>query len=63
MNNLIKTVDPVVAEKLAAAGFTYMKEVVSGKTFYVFPASPRLLSILQSKFSNETFAYSNKLHF
>lgn len=63
MNNLIKTVDPVVAEELAAAGFSYMKEVVSGKTFYVFPTSPGLLSIVQSKFSNKTFAYSDKLHF
>ena len=63
MSDFIKVSDPVVAMQLASTGFTYMKEECNGKLYYVFCATPELLSVMNMKFENTDFMRNNRLNF
>lgn len=63
MTNLIKVVNPVVAEELALAGFSYMQEETNGTRYYVFPSSADLLKTINSKYTQCDFIVDSKLRF
>lgn len=41
-----------IAEALVSLGFSYMKEVVNGNTFYCFEQSPELAKVILNKFAD-----------
>lgn len=59
MKNLIKVVNPEVAEQLAKMGFQYIRE---GDVF-AFIQTDELMSVLRQAYSNGTFICENKLRF
>lgn len=63
MKNLIKVVNPDVATKLSALGFSYIKEQIGKQDVFVFAMNDDLCKILNSKFSKSDFICENKLRF
>ena len=61
--NYIKIADPAVIKALSDAGFSYIREKINNIDIAMFEATPELLDIVHSKFSDTKFIYSNKLHF
>lgn len=61
--NYIKIADPAVIKALSDAGFSYIREKINDIDIAMFEATPELLDIVYSKFSDTKSIYSNKLHF
>lgn len=59
MKNLIKIVNPEVAEQLAFLGFQYIKE----QNTFAFPYSDELIAVLQQQYPNTQFVRESKLRF
>lgn len=57
MKNLIKVVDPEIAERLAHSGFQYIKE----QNAFVFPYSDELIAVLREQYSHSQFVCESKL--
>lgn len=56
----IKVIDPKLAEKLIASGFSYMRE----GAFFAFAETPDLISVLQREYSEgQQYFVENKLRF
>lgn len=63
VKKLVKVVDPVVARKMATAGFHYILEKNGEATVYVFSVTPQQMSDLQKQYSNNVFVVENRLRF
>lgn len=60
---IIKVVDPVVAQKMAATGFHYILEKNGETTVYAFSVTPQQMLDLQKQYSNNVFIVENRLRF
>lgn len=63
MNYCIKVVNPDVANKLAASGFSYIKEQIGGKSVFAFASSKGLSDVLSKQFTCRDYFVENKLRF
>ncbi len=61
--NLIKIINPIVAEKLKTMGFNYIKEKMNNKDVFVFVKNEELDRVLMKSYSNTDFFLTNKLCF
>lgn len=61
--NLIKIVNPEVADKLAASGFSYITEQIGNQKMFVFTQNEQLMKLLYSDFKKNDFFFENKLRF
>lgn len=59
----IKVADPVVIKELSDAGFSYIREKINDIDMAMFEATPELMNLVCSKYSETKFIRSNKLHF
>lgn len=62
-SNLIKVVNPKVADKLVALGFSYIKEQIGNQNVFVFENSRILLQALHKNFSKSDYFVEHKLRF
>ena len=60
---LIKVVNPDVAKKIAATGFSYITEQIGNQKMFVFAQSDGLMKLLCSGFKKNDFVFDNKLRF
>lgn len=63
MNYCIKVVNPDVANKLAASGFSYIEEQIGGKSVFAFANSKDLQNMLSKQFACSDYFIENKLRF
>lgn len=63
MKNLIKVVNPDVANELVALGFSYIEEQINNQKIYAFTENNEIKAILNRKFSVTDFFVDNKIRF
>lgn len=52
-----------IAKQLEAKGFTYAKETINNKEFYVFKMDKNLAAEIMTNFANERMIVDNTLNF
>jgi len=61
--NLIKVLNPELANELVNLGFSYIKEQINSKDVFCFTFNKEILNYLQNNFNKRDFIFENTLKF